>query len=150
MADLKVLCTKAGFHEVETYIASGNVVLNSDLASSKVQAQLMKQLLFYAGKEVGVFVRTAAEMRAVLQGNPFADKDPRYTYVLFLNEQPLPIAVANCPGRVDEELRLANREIYIYYPRGMGQSKLRIRAASAGTARNMNTVAKLVELGDLK
>jgi uncharacterized protein (DUF1697 family) len=43
-------------------------------------------------------------------------------------------------------MRLGKREIYVHYPTGMGRSKLRIPAAKTGTARNMNTVAKLVEL----
>ena len=43
-------------------------------------------------------------------------------------------------------MRLGQREIFVHYPTGMGRSKLRIPAAKAGTARNMNTVAKLVEL----
>lgn len=46
----------------------------------------------------------------------------------------------------DEEIRTGKREIYVYYPSGMGQSKLVIPAAAAATARNMNSVAKLVEL----
>ena len=48
--------------------------------------------------------------------------------------------------RVDEQIRTGKRELYIYYPQGMGQSKLVIPAAARGTARNMNTVAKLVAM----
>jgi uncharacterized protein (DUF1697 family) len=43
-------------------------------------------------------------------------------------------------------MRLGQREIYVHYPKGMGQSKLRIPTATLGTARNLNTVAKLVEI----
>jgi uncharacterized protein (DUF1697 family) len=46
----------------------------------------------------------------------------------------------------DEKISLGKREIYVFYGAGMGRSKLRIPAAAAGTARNMNTVAKLAEL----
>jgi uncharacterized protein (DUF1697 family) len=46
----------------------------------------------------------------------------------------------------DEEIRLGAREIYVYYGSGMGKSKLKIPAAKSGTARNMNTVAKLAEM----
>jgi uncharacterized protein (DUF1697 family) len=49
-------------------------------------------------------------------------------------------------GRAAEEIRLGKREIYVYYPAGMGQSKLKIPAVAHGTARNMNTVAKLAEI----
>jgi uncharacterized protein (DUF1697 family) len=49
-------------------------------------------------------------------------------------------------GRGDEELHFGDREIFVFYPSGMGRSKLRIPAAKSGTARNLNTVAKLAEI----
>jgi hypothetical protein len=45
-----------------------------------------------------------------------------------------------------EQLRLGEREIYIFYGDGMADSRLRIPGGNAGTARNMNTIAKLVEI----
>jgi uncharacterized protein (DUF1697 family) len=71
MADLKALCAELGFSRIETYIASGNVVLDSDRPAARVQAQLEKRLLAYAGKTVGVILRTASEMRTVLKRSPF-------------------------------------------------------------------------------
>jgi uncharacterized protein (DUF1697 family) len=93
-----------------------------------------------------VFIRSAAELRAILQRNPFADKDPKYTHVVFLQHKPPTEALADVRGRAAEELRLGKREIYVYYPRGMGLSKLQIPVARVGTSRNLNTVAKLVAL----
>jgi uncharacterized protein (DUF1697 family) len=91
-------------------------------------------------------VRTASEMQAVLDANPFSKADPRFTYAIFLDEPPPSDALTHTRGRKDEDIRLGKREIFIYYPSGMGRSKLRIQAAAMGTARNMNTVAKLVEI----
>ena len=71
MSDLKSLCEQLGFTCVETYIASGNVVFNSDLPTVKIQKLLEQQLFAYAGKAVGVHIRSATELRAVLAGNPF-------------------------------------------------------------------------------
>ena len=59
MADLKALCAELGYRRIETFIASGNVVFDCDLPAEKVEAQLERRLLIYAGKAVGVFVRTA-------------------------------------------------------------------------------------------
>ncbi len=145
MADLKALCTELDFGRIETYIASGNVVFDSDMPAARVQAQLENRLLAYAGKTVGVFVRTASEMRTVLKRNPFSDKEPNLTYSFFLNEPPSDV-LDDVRGRNGEELHLGRREIYVYYPNGMGKSKLRIPAAKLGTARNLNTVAILVEM----
>ena len=146
MADLKDLCVELGFARIDTYIASGNVVFDCDLPPQAVQAKLEKALRVYAGKAIGVFVRTAAEMRTILKKNPFPDKEQRLTYSFFLNEKPHSSALDDVRGRDGEEMRLGQREIYVHYPKGMGQSKLRIPTAILGTARNLNTIAKLVEI----
>jgi uncharacterized protein (DUF1697 family) len=146
MSDLKRICADAGFTRIETYIASGNVVFECDAEAAKVQSALEKRLLAYAGNPVGAFVRTAAEMRAVLKGNPFSGAEPKRTHVFFLRGKPASDAIDRVRGQAGETLRLGRHEIYVHYPFGMGQTKLRIPAAEQGTARNMNTVAKLVEL----
>jgi uncharacterized protein (DUF1697 family) len=146
MSDLKDLCAEQGFVRIETYIASGNVVFDCALPAQVIQAKLERRLRAHTGKALGVFVRTAAEMHTVLKKNPFPDKEPKLTYSFFLNEKPHPGALDDVRGRDAEELRLGQREIYVYYPKGMGQSKLRIPTATLGTARNLNTVAKLVEI----
>jgi uncharacterized protein (DUF1697 family) len=140
------MCRDVGFARVETYIASGNVVFESTLAPAKVKAALESRLLNHAGKPVGVVLRTGQEMLAVLKANPFKTADPKFTYAIFLDEPPPKDAVARASGIEDEELRLGKREIYVHYPSGMGRSKLKIPAAKAGTARNLNTVAKLAEM----
>jgi len=150
MTDLKALCVELGFGRVETYIASGNVVFDSGLAADSVESRLKVRLLAYAGKAVGVFVRTAEEMKLVLDGNPFADKEPNRTYAFFLPESLAAEALHGIRGRADEEVRLGKQEIYVYYPSRMGKSKLQIPAAKSGTARNLNTVAKLVDLSSRK
>jgi uncharacterized protein (DUF1697 family) len=146
MPELEAICVDAGFTRVETYIASGNVVFDSRVAPSRVKAELEARLLAHAGKPMGVMVRTAAEMVAVLTANPFPDADPKYAYAIFLDHRPPRDALERAVGRRDEAVRLGNREIYVHYPSGMGTSKLRIPAAKLGTARNMNTVAKLAEI----
>ncbi len=145
MADLRSMCSDAGFAHAETYIASGNVVFESKAAPSKVKAELDARLLAYAGKPVGVVLRTAAEMAAVLKANPFSGAE-QHAYAIFLDRRPPRDALKHAAGQSDEEMRLGKREIFVHYPSGMGRSKLRIPAAKAGTARNMNTVAKLAEL----
>ena len=146
MADLRSICLDAGFTRVETYIASGNVVLTSPASAASVKKTLEKRLLDYAGKPTGVIIRTAREIAAVLAANPFQRGEPQHTYVVFLDAPPPRDALASATGRVDEDMRLGKREIFITYPTGMGRSKLRIPAAKMGTARNLNTVAALVEL----
>ncbi len=93
-----------------------------------------------------VFVRTAAEMQRILKDSPFLEKAPNFTFVVFLERKPPRDAVTQAVRLVDEEVSIGKREIYIHYPSGVSQSKLRIPAAEHGTARNMNTVRKMVEM----
>src|SRR5499427_9132768 len=88
MTDLKSICEDLGFARVETYIASGNVVFESKAAASKVKSALEARLFEYAGKPIGVVVRTAAEMRTVLKANPFGDAEGKYAYAIFLDHSP--------------------------------------------------------------
>jgi uncharacterized protein (DUF1697 family) len=146
MTDLRSMCADAGFARIETYIASGNVVFESNGTARQVQAELESRLCGHAQRPIQVFVRTALELQQVLRANPFRKKEPRLTYVFFLKSKPPPDAAMNVLRRVDEELRAGKREIYVHYPLGMGQSKLVIPAAKQGTARNMNTIATLVAI----
>jgi uncharacterized protein (DUF1697 family) len=146
--DLKRLCEKAGFQNVRTYIASGNVVAERDVGESKAKAALEAELRAYAGRPVGVIIRTAAEMAKVVANNPFSDRLASRTVAIFLDHAPPPEALKDSKGRTSEEAHPGAREIYVHYPDGIGRSKLRIPAASEGTARNMNTVAKLASMAE--
>jgi uncharacterized protein (DUF1697 family) len=91
-------------------------------------------------------VRTAQEMAQVLAANPFPDAPRNAVLAVFLDAPAPADAAGQAKGRNDEEIALGAREIYVWYPSHMGQSKLRIPAAAAGTGRNINTVAKLAEM----
>jgi uncharacterized protein (DUF1697 family) len=146
MSDLKQLCEASGFASVRTYIASGNVVFESGASEPDVKALLEESLHAYAGRPVGVLVRTAAEMAEVLAGNPFPRAAPNRTVAIFLDHAPAPDALSHVTGHNGEELQLGLREIYVHYGEGMARSRLAIAAARHGTARNMNTVARLAAM----
>jgi uncharacterized protein (DUF1697 family) len=145
MTELKSMCEGAGFLNARTYIASGNVVFESKLAEAAVKAKLERCMATYAGKPVDVLVRTGPEMAVVLAANPFKSRAPNATVAIFLDERPPKDALKTITGQAEEEVALGAREIYVHYGEGMGRSKLKIPAAKQGTARNMNTVAKLAE-----
>ena len=146
MSELKSMCEALGFQSVRTYIASGNAVFQSAKSEAQVKAALESALAKYANKPVGVLIRSAAEMAAVLAENPFQQMPGNRTHAHFLDKPPVADALQTVSNSAGEELRLGQREIYVYYPDGMGESKLKIPAAKNGTARNMNTVAKLAEI----
>ena len=111
-----------------------------------MRARLEAALLGEMGKPVTVHVRTVDELRAVLAAQPFGQCDGARCLVIFLEETPPEDTAGSVRGRTDERLHVGHRELYVHYPRGQGTSKLRIPVAATGTARNLNTVARLLAL----
>jgi uncharacterized protein (DUF1697 family) len=149
MKELVELCSGLGFEAARTYIQSGNVIFESNLTEDAVRSRLEEALAANMGKKIHVMVRTPAEMRSILSENPFPGKDPAKVAVSFLCEPPPKGLMKNAVAPGGEQLKPGKREIYIYYPDGMGRSKLKLPLkGAAATVRNINTVAKLVALTD--
>ena len=146
MADLKAIAAELGFEKPKTFIASGNLIFVSKKNEAGVVRLLEERLEKHMGVEVPVMIRTASEMSDVAKANPFADQPPAKVAGIFLARPPEKDFIEQARGITDEQLALGRREIYVHYPSGMGRSKLRLPAKAVGTARNMNTVAKLAQL----
>jgi len=159
MADLKSLYESLKFRDVQTYVQSGNVVFRTDntdlkLLSKKIQTAIEKRFKVTPG----VLLRTAKDLRDVVAANPFAKRSdvlPAKLLVYFLHEELTRDAATELkklPPNA-EELIPARRELYIYFPDGMGKSKLPWRAVekhsiTPGTGRNWNTVTKLLAMAE--
>jgi uncharacterized protein (DUF1697 family) len=149
MKELAVLCSDCGFLKARTYIQSGNVLFESRLKEASVQAKLEEALQAKMGRKISVMVRTPQEMRTVLEANPFPNEHPSKVLVAFLDgAMPSdPLAGMVAPG--GEQVVVGTREIYVFYPEGMGRSRFRLPLrGTAVTMRNINTVGKLVELAE--
>jgi uncharacterized protein (DUF1697 family) len=147
MKDLSKLCTDLDFRDVRTYIQTGNVVFKSPLSAVRVRASLEKSLTAHMGKKIDVVVRNAAELRRVLESNPFPTAEPARVAVVFcsvpVDKKAFDAVVA--PG--GEQVVAGGCEFYVHYPDGMGRSKLKLpRIEGFATMRNINTVAKLVAM----
>jgi uncharacterized protein (DUF1697 family) len=147
MSDLATLCTRAGFCDVKTYIASGNVVFTSPAKEPAVKRSLEQALEKYMKKPVPVALRTAAELEATIAANPFPKVEPVRLLVVFFDE---PLTKASLAGAVTpdgEELVVKGRELFIHFPIGQGNSKLKLPLfKKTGTGRNLNTVVKLAAM----
>jgi uncharacterized protein (DUF1697 family) len=156
MADLRALATELGFTDVTTLLQSGNLVFRSN---GKTPAALERLLEAETEKRLGLrtdyYVRTGDEWREVIAGNPFATeakKDPAHLVVLCLKKAPGAKAFDLLQRTIKGHERVIGdgRHAYVYYPDGIGRSKLTTaiidRAIGAGTARNWNTVTKLAAL----
>jgi uncharacterized protein (DUF1697 family) len=148
MTDLKAIAEELGLARPRTFIASGNLLFTSAEPEGKLRLKLEKKLQGHMGKAVRVMLRTADEMAAVVRANPFADAPGKNVQAFFMNEPPPANLLDTVRNKADDE-RVAPgaREVFVAYgEKGIGRSRLRIPAAEAATARNMNTVARLAEL----
>lgn len=155
---LREICVSARLRDPQTYIQSGNVVFRSsetDLA--KLCARLESAIEKRCGFRPSVMLRTVPEMREVFARCPFgADHGlhPSKLIVYFLNELPTKEVLDRISAvRVGpEDIRPRGREIYVHFPDGQGKSKLPAALDRAlkmpATARNWNTVAKLLAMAE--
>jgi uncharacterized protein (DUF1697 family) len=146
MSELKRIGEELALGSPRTFIASGNLLFTSDKSEHELREMLERRIGEHMGAEVPVMIRTADELADAAASNPFPDLAGNKVYAIFLNEPPPADALESAKNVTDERMALGRREIYVAYPGGMGTSKLKIPAAAKGTARNMNTVAKLAEL----
>ena len=147
MSDLQGIAAELGFERARTYIASGNLLLATDLGERRIKAMLEARLEEHMRATVSVIVRTGPELEGVVAGNPFIGDPANRVVAIFLDAAPPTDAVENARNIADERIALGNREVYVAYSQnGMAGSRLRIPGAEAGTARNMNTVARLAGL----
>ena len=146
MDDLRRLAVELGLEDANTYIASGNLIFRSTKKEQALKSALEGAIGKHMDAKVEVMIRTADEMASVVRANPFTKEAPNLTVAIFLDEPPPVDAAETAKNIRDERLALGKREIYVHFPSGQGRSKLRLAGKAAGTARNMNTVAKLAEL----
>jgi uncharacterized protein (DUF1697 family) len=149
MSELRDACEAAGFEDVRTLIASGNLVLNSKLGGEKLERKLESVVLDELGLKTDVFVRTGAELDAIIAGNPFrpfAKTNPNYLVVLFMRESAsaAELDAMKKSALFGEEAKQGENCLYIKFPEGQGVSKLKL--PKLGTSRNWNTVTKLAAM----
>lgn len=152
MPVFRSLLAGLGHADVSTFIASGNAVFTSDRDdAAAMEREIEAAIKEETGVDTAAFLRTAAEMRDVVDGNPF--DEAAGLHVTFLSEQPEEERLANLQSMPfeGETVRPGDRVLYLVYPDGTARSKLTNtsiegRLGVQATARNWNTVTKLVEL----
>src|SRR6266704_5734598 len=159
MEALRALYESMKLRDAQTYVQSGNVIFRTD---ERDIARLAKRIEDGIERNFGfrpnVILRTAAEMREVVVRNPFAKRrgiEPSKFLVSFLASDPgeearEKVRQTKCDP---EELRIEGRELYIYFPNGMGRSKLSLAKLektlkTPGTGRNWNSVTKMLEMAE--
>lgn len=155
MPALREALARAGHEGVRTHLQSGNVVVESALAAAELERTLERQIRSAFGFDVPVIVRTRAQLAKVVAADPLGKvvTNPARYQVTFLAAKPAAAAVRELEGvDVDpEQVAVIGREIYVWHPEGVHRSRLarfltEQRLGVAGTARNWNTVRRLLEM----
>lgn len=162
MADLAALFKKLGYKDAETYIQSGNVIFSNigNQAGTEIELLIERAIKKQFGHNISVMVRSAEEIKKVLQVNPFVqseDIDKTKHSALFLKEAPNKTQTDKIAG-IDyppDKFSISGREIFIWCPNGFGKTKLYTnffenKMKVIGTARNWKTIRTLVEIAEKK
>lgn len=147
MKELVSFCLDLGFVNVRSYLNSGNIILESSLPEIKILEILESGLSRKFESDLRIIIRNAIELEQIIKNNPFPNKKGSQVGVMLLNESIENMGCDECKTPGKEEIILGKREVYVYYPDGMGRSKLKwsIRF-NYGTMRNINTLTKLVSI----
>jgi uncharacterized protein (DUF1697 family) len=154
MSDLRDLLTGLGLEEVKTHLQSGNAVFNSRSRDrTKLSNEISAAIQEAHGHRPDVILRTADELRRALDRVPFdASANPSLVLINFLADTADPEGAKKLAAyEGPETVMVHGSEVFIHYPEGMGRSKLnRVpmekMLGTRGTARNLNTVRKLLEM----
>ena len=158
MDALRTLYQSLKLEDPQTYVQSGNVIFrtkekNTALLATRIQKAVEKAF----GFSPAVILRTTSEMKKAIAANPFSERDlePGKILVTFLSAEPASEAERVLAGFKShpEEIHLKGRELFIYFPNGAGRTKLPWSQVEkllkvTGTARNWNSVTKMLEMAE--
>lgn len=154
MAALREVLADAGYENVRTYIASGNALVDSGKSAREIEKHVHDLIMKYIGPELTVVVRTGAELQKVLDNNPFTKgyDIARVFFTLFASA-PAAALVKELTAQDygEEEIVITKHAAYLYIPGNAGRNKLsnaflERKLGVTMTARNFNTVGKLIEM----
>jgi uncharacterized protein (DUF1697 family) len=158
MDALRVLYESLKLESPRTYVQSGNVIFRTQEKNSAALAKRIQRAIERKfGFRPEVILRNIDELRTAIAASPFAGRklEPGKTLVTFLAVDPGAKAGETLQSLKDfpEELHLLGRELYIYFPDGAGKSKLPWSKVdkllqTAGTARNWNSVIKMMAMAE--
>lgn len=159
MDALRAVYESLKLEDARTYVQSGNVIFrtkekNTAALAKRIESAFESKFGFHSE----VILRSAGELRKAIAASPFTgrrDVEPAKLLVTFLAGDPGPDARATLRSLKGhpEELHLVERELYIYFPNGAGKSKLPWASLAkllktTGTARNWNSVTKMLEIAE--
>lgn len=155
MAELRELLSKVGLNKVQTYIQSGNVIFESFENESYLENKIKDSIKECFGYDISILVKSKEQLNEIFNSCPFENDIKEKSYFIVLNKIPKPhlIKEAEKISFEEEELIIKNDCLYFYSALGYGQTKFNMNTFERklqvkGTARNYNTMLKLLSLCD--
>lgn len=158
MADLRAVLCSLGYGGVTTYLQSGNALFSDPRDDpAELEREIEEGIARDLGLSVRVLIRTRDELARVIDDNPFphATANPTQLHVSFLSTPPEGERLAGIDARQFEpdQFQVGDRVIYLQYPNGSARTKLtndfwERRLGLSATARNWNTVTRLLDLAN--
>jgi uncharacterized protein (DUF1697 family) len=152
-ARLRSAFEKLGYDDVETYIQSGNVVFRSGGSAASLTAAIERGLAQDFGHPIEVVLRTGAQLRRILNGNPLDDRAAASLHVTFLKKRPSAsrVTAIDPDAQLPDEFRVAGTEVFVFCPGGYGRTKLNNafferKLGVPATTRNLRTVGVLADM----
>lgn len=154
MAELRELLTKMGFINVQTYIQSGNVILQSFQDNlHDMEEKIQRVLLNHFGFEVSVLVKKKEDLQRIFKDSPFSEEEKKASYFIMLHDIPDADLVQLASEKVyeGEDYKIIKDCIYYFSAKGFGQAKFNVKffegkLKTFATSRNYNTILKLLSL----
>lgn len=154
MQELKATLQAAGFEGVQTYIQSGNLVLDSKLKAPALEKQLKALIATEFHLDIEVFVKSREALQQALEHCPYgADCAPNRVFITFLDRRPdaALLKQLQATDHKAEVFSVWEEVLYFYVPDGMAKSKMsnpyfETKLKLKATGRNVNTVNKMLEL----
>lgn len=154
MAELRTLLSSLGFSNVQTYIQSGNVILQSEEENKAVlETTIQKAIFNHFGFEVFVLVHKPKDLQRIFNASPFSEEEKKASYFMMLHQVPAQelITIASEKKYEDETYKIIDDCLYYYSAKGFGKSKFNVnyferKLKTFATARNYNTMVKLLSL----
>jgi uncharacterized protein (DUF1697 family) len=150
MAALREMLSSLQFENIQTYIQSGNIVLNSELSKEEVIGKVKRGIASKFGYDVPVLARTIDEWKNAITNNPYPTENHKIVSFTFLNEVPVKTTIeVNITN--DDVYTVVNDMVYMYCPDGFGKTKLtnnlfEKKLKVTATSRNFRTTMKLLEM----
>ncbi len=152
MAELRELLNILGFQNVQTYIQSGNIILDSEETKSNVRQKIKEGIKDKFDYDVPVIIKTVSEIKKAVNNYPFPKENEKVVAFGFLNKKPESKEI-EIKKSLNDQYKIDNDMIYFYCPDGFGKSKLtnnlfERKLKVTATTRNLRTTLKLIELAE--